>query len=82
LASFIETYADQVNMSAQQQQSRLRGATMATGFNNFTNWVDSTSTAMTNSGDWRTLGVDVACDTPVKLTPIQEIRAGLKSWLG
>ena len=70
-----QTYTNRVSELAQLQQSQLRGQAMATcDFLTATNgnW---------SGNNWRMLGVDLAYEEPIKLTPIQEMRAGLKSWL-
>ncbi len=76
-SELAELYAAQVNQAAQLQPSQLRGQQMAT-----CDFLGATATSGTWGGNnWRMLGVDLAYEEPIKLTPIQEMRAGLKSWL-
>jgi len=80
LAAFLaQAFAAGVSAAAQQQQSKLRGDIMGTGETNFTRFLSTTTTGTWAAG---TVAVDLAYDEiPIPMTPIQELRAGLKEWL-
>jgi len=73
------TYANRVDELAQIQQSKLRGQAMATCDFLTSGFASGTAT----SGNWfsKEVAVGMGYKEPIPLTPIQQIREGLKSWL-